>query len=202
MLAFHDIRLPDDVERGAHGGPMFRTTIVTTSSGVEYRNIDWQKARGRWEIGYGIQSDIEFQLVQSFFYERRGRGVGFRFKDWSDYEAIDSLIGTGNGANLDFQLIKTYNVLSGPEPYVRTITRPVAATLVIKVNDIVNANWTLGALGLVSFTGGNAPGNGLSVKASFEFDVPVRFDVDEFGITLEVFNAGEIPELPVAELRE
>lgn len=201
------MRLPVDVESGVHGGASFLTTIVTTASGLEYRNIDWAASRGRWDCGYGIQSVDDFKAVQEFFYARRGRGYGFRFKDWSDYQSNPAVgiagfeaIGTGNGVNLVFQLIKTYES-AGPLPYVRTVTRPVAGTVVVKVAGVINANWSVDTTtGIVTFTGGNAPANLAAVTASFEFDKPVRFDTDFFDMTLALFNAGVLPSLPVIEI--
>lgn len=201
---FDDIRLPDDVEAGAHGGPEFMTTIVAIGNGTEQRNIDWASAKASWDIGYGIQDQVDYKGVRDFFYARRGKAVGFRFKDWSDYQATDELIALGDGANLLFQLVKNYT--SGSATYVRKITRPVTGTLVVRVNGVVktvathyNINY---ATGLITFTGGNAPGNGLEVRVDYEFDIPVRFDVDKFDLRLEITIAGAVQALPIVELRE
>ena len=58
---FDDVRLPEDIERGTMGGPMFKTTVITMASGKEQRNQDWEVVRGTYNVGYGIQkrSDIE-----------------------------------------------------------------------------------------------------------------------------------------------
>lgn len=198
-MSFHDVRLPDDVEAGAQGGPSFKTAIVEMASGVEARNIDWQNARQRWDIGYGIQTRDEFIIIKEFFYARRGRAHGFRFKEWSDYQAVDQELGTGNGSNELFQLVVNYET-DGPEPYVRVITRPIEETIVVKDNGVITTAWVLDSLGIINFNA--APANGHVITASFEFDVPVRFDVDEFRLRLEHFDAGEIPNLPIIEIRE
>ena len=39
------------------------------------------------------------------------------------------------------------------------------------------------------------------VTAGFEFDVPVRFDTDQLEINSAGFEAGEIPSIPIVELR-
>ena len=47
------------------------------------------------------------------------------------------------------------------------------------------SGWTLDATtGVAPFT--TAPGNGLIVRAGFEFDVPVRFDIDMLDFTLDI----------------
>ena len=39
------------------------------------------------------------------------------------------------------------------------------------------------------------------MTAGFEFDVPVRFDTDRIAASLAGFAAGEIPSIPVVEVR-
>jgi uncharacterized protein (TIGR02217 family) len=45
------------------------------------------------------------------------------------------------------------------------------------------------------------PEQGVQVTAGFEFDVPVRFDVDRIETSVSGFQAGEIPSVPVVEVR-
>ena len=45
------------------------------------------------------------------------------------------------------------------------------------------------------------PGEGAVVTAGYEFDVPVRFDADRLEMSHASFEAGEIPSVPVVELR-
>lgn len=90
---FDDVRLDEDVERGAVGGPRFNTSIVEDDAGLEQRNQNWQYSRMRWAIGYNHLSAAEFKEILAFFYQRGGRARGFRFKDWSDYStALDAAI--------------------------------------------------------------------------------------------------------------
>lgn len=53
--------------------------------------------------------------------------------------------------------------------------------------------------GLLKFL--TPPASGLDVTAGFEFDVPVRFDTDIIETSLAHFEAGELPRVPVIELR-
>ncbi len=55
--------------------------------------------------------------------------------------------------------------------------------------------------GAVNFTGGSVPADGAVVTAGFEFDVPVRFDTDRLEISLSLIDAGEIPNIPIVEIR-
>jgi uncharacterized protein (TIGR02217 family) len=49
------------------------------------------------------------------------------FKDWTDYKATGQLLGTGDGAQTQFQLVKRYP--SGSVIEIRTIAKPVAGTV-------------------------------------------------------------------------
>ena len=80
-MAFHDVRLDEDIERAAVGGPSFKTSVLQLSSGFEKRNIDWQRARGIWDISYGVDTKTNLEAVVAAFYARQGRAHTFRFKD-------------------------------------------------------------------------------------------------------------------------
>lgn len=191
----HDVRLPDDVEQGARGGPGFKTTIVTLSNGEEQRNQEWSVARGAWDIGYGIRNRADMEAVYAFFMARKGRAFGFRFKDWLDYAAVAEAVGTPADP-LTRQLQKTYQ--DDVAAYVRTIVLPVADTLHVYIDDIETVSgWTLGDNGLLTFD--SDPGE--NVKASFEFDLPARFDTDGIPFSVLNLNAIAATNIPIIELR-
>lgn len=209
-MAFHDVRLPEQVERGATGGPRFNTTILPLVSGHEKRNINWLRARGAWNIGYGIDDETAFSAVLTFFYTREGQAHSFRFKDWSDYQLDRQVIGTTDGSTTTFQLFKRYT--SGGINYDRPLTKPLASgglAWVNGVSQVVSYDGTPATTevdinpltGVITLGATHAATNTLDVEIQTDFDVPVRFDTDEFGITLETFNAGAIPDLPIVEVR-
>lgn len=39
------------------------------------------------------------------------------------------------------------------------------------------------------------------MSAGFEFDVPVRFDIDRIQTSVASFQAGEVPDVPIVEIR-
>lgn len=160
-VTFHSVQLPVDVEKGAHGGPNFHTSILVLSSGKEKRNIDWSKQLCTFDISYGIQSKADAQLVLDFFYARFGRAYGFRFKDWGDYEAKDTYFASGDGVTTVFQASKRYS--SGPFFFDRKLTRlvqtwdtGVATGLPIKVDGVAKTegvNYTVDyETGLITFS--------------------------------------------------
>lgn len=197
-MAFDEVRLPDDVERGAQGGPQFSTTVLPLSNGFERRNVNWTIARSSWDIGYGVQSLDTLDLVRDFFYARQGRARGFRFKDWSDFSGTTENIGTGTGSQTQYTLRKQYT--SGLVTYNRPINKPVANTVSVFFNDVETTAFTLDTTtGIITFS--PAPGSGVAITATYEFDVPVRFDTDQLSINMNIFDAGSIPQIPVVELR-
>lgn len=198
-MAFDEVQLSEDVERGAQGGPKFKTTILELWSGHEVRNIDWQRARGEWDVGYGVQNLTLLNEVVAFFYARQGRGRGFRFKDWADYVGTEQNLGVGDAAEDQFQLRKQYT--SGLVTYNRIINKPATGTVRCFLDAVETFDFTVDTTtGLVTFT--SAPGAGVVVTATYEFDVPVRFDTDKLDVNVVIFNAGSIPSIPIVELRQ
>ena len=126
-MTFHEVRFPDDIAYGATGGPAYSTSVVATASGYEQRNMNWSAARGAWDVSSGLKKPSQLDLLIAFFRARKGKAYGFRFKDWTDYKATGQLLGTGNGANKVFQLVKIYASGAGSET--RTITKPVLGTV-------------------------------------------------------------------------
>ena len=207
-MAFHDICFPVDISLSYDGGPERRTDIVTLASGHEERNSPWAGSRRRFNAGYGIKSLAEIEQVIAFFEARHGRLHAFRWRDPFDWKSCsiadtpqphDQAIGTGDGMATQVQLTKTYT--SGGHSYIRTITKPVAGTVIVAINAITldpGACSVDPATGIVTFD--TAPADGAAITAGFEFDVPVRFDTDTLSISLAALKAGDIPNIPVIEV--
>ena len=205
-MAFHDVLFPLDIALGARGGPQRRTEIVTLGSGAEERNARWRHSRRRYNAGYGVTSLRQLSTVVAFFEERRGRLYGFRWRDRLDClscrpgeapAATDQPIGVGDGATVRFALAKTYG--TDHDPYRRPITKPVAGSVVVAADGFPVAATADAASGTVTLA--QAPAPGVPVTAGFRFDVPVRFDTDHLGADLSAFEAGEIPDIPLLEIR-
>jgi uncharacterized protein (TIGR02217 family) len=204
MEAFDDVRFPVALGREVSVEPAFSTAIVTTAGGAEQRNSEWADARLTFDAGPGVRSEADLHDIIAFFRARRGAAVGFRLEDPFDHSsngmilapgAADQLLGMGDGVRTEFPLIKTYG------QQVRRITRPVTETVRVSLDDVeITEGWTLGAKGVVAFD--EAPADEAEVKAGFRFDVPVRFAEDRLSLGRTTFAAGEIPSVPMIELRE
>lgn len=279
-----EIRFPTDIAYGSSGGAGYSTGISETLSGHEQAVLNWSKGRHRYDVSYGMRTQEQLEAVIALFHNVRGRGYGFRFKDWADYKscadaatptALDQSIGTGDGTDLTFQLQKTY--VYGAESYARTITKPVSGTTLVSIQNVTDPRWSVSTVtGIVTFSadvtktinaitqatqgkitftashtlivgetfqvssvsgmtqintkrvkvvaidsatqvttdhntttysaytsGGTIhtiPQTGEAVKAGYEFDVPVRFDVDSLNISLDDWKLGGV-SLPLAEVR-
>jgi len=201
MPSFHDVRLPENIERGAMGGPEFKTTIMATPGGLEKRNIDWSRTRASWDVGYGIQMKEDFEVIINFFYARMGRAYGFRFKDWTDFEiASEQSIGTGDGVEKSYQIYKQY--ISGGYFYNRDIKKPIAGTVQVYLDSVLQGGGFSIDYGTGIITFNTAPASNVNVGVICEFDVPVRFDMDKFDLNAEMWNVASIPNISLVELKD
>ncbi len=209
-MNFHEIRFPPGLSFGASGGPERRTEIVTLSNGFEERNSPWEHSRRRYDAGAGLRSMDDMSKLIAFFEARRAQLYGFRWKDWSDFKSclpsrevgpLDQDLGRGDGITRVFQLAKTY--VSGEQSYLRPIRKPVKGTVQVALAadpKVETLEFTVDAdSGLITFVA--PPDINVRVTAGFEFDVPVRFDTDRIETSISTFNAGEVPSIPVIEVR-
>ena len=209
-MAFHEIRFPANLSFGSVGGPERRTEIVALANGFEERNTPWAHSRRHYDAGVGLRSLDDVEALLAFFEARQGQLHGFRWKDWADFKSCpssrtvaydDQQIGAGNGIRTQYQLQKTY--LSGGVSYTRPITKPVFGTVKVGVQGHHQAEAVDFAVDLQSgvITFETAPPVGAQVTAGFEFDVPVRFDTDRILVSVASFQAGDLPQVPVVEVR-
>lgn len=197
-MGFVEVQFPTDISYGSSGGPEYATDIVASASGYEQRNIQWEQARARYNVAHGVKSKAQLDALIAFFRARKGRAIGFRFKDWTDYQATETL-GVGNGSTAQFQLIKTYVSGSGTET--RSIKKPVGGTVQVYKNAALQTSGVTvdTATGMVTFA--VAPANGQVISASFQFDVPVRFDTDKLSATLDAYGVHSWLDIPLVEVR-
>lgn len=207
---FHEIRFPANLSFGSIGGPERRTEIVKLSNGHEERNTPWAHSRRVYDAGLGLRSLDDIHAMIAFFETRGGQLHGFRWKDWADFKSCapsgrpafsDQVLGHGDSRSVSFQLGKRY--ASGPASYIRPITKPVEGTVKVGVGGDekrealdYDVDTTTGVITLIE-----PPGEGAAVTAGFEFDVPVRFDTDRIAVSVASFQAGEMPQVPVIEVR-
>lgn len=216
---FIDLRLPTGVERGVRGGSLFNTDILPLDSGREFRNINWQDARGKWDASYGVLAaqndpdvdyDATLQETQAFFHIMRGRAHSFRFKDHKNYKIGDpddpgsdhQNIALGDDTTQSFQLFKEWSYTGTIEVYQKPITKTVSGTESVYLDDVLQgAGYSIDATtGILTFS--TAPGPGVVIAVACEFDHHVRFDTDHFDMELFHEDLASWPSIPLVELLE
>lgn len=198
-MAFVETRFPTDIAFGSAGGPEYSTDIVITQGGYEQRNVNWSQARARYNVAHGVKTQAQLDALIAFFRARKGRADGFRFKDWTDFQAAGQNIGTGNGSATVFQLKKLYT--NGSVTETRLITKPVAGTIAVYKDGVLQSGtYTANtANGQITFSA--APANGVAITADFQFDVPARFDTDRLSATLDTYGSHSWQDIPIVEIR-
>ncbi|MDN5567514.1 MAG: DUF2460 domain-containing protein, partial [Paracoccus sp. (in: a-proteobacteria)] len=113
----------------------------------------------------------------------------------------DQVIATGDGQTRSFQLTKAYR--SGGTTYHRPICKPVLNSVRAGIggNEVfIGINYDVDhATGVITFE--EAPETGAEITSGYEFDVPVRFDTDRIAVSVASFQAGQVPDIPVIEVR-
>ena len=209
-MQFHEVRFPASLSFGSVGGPERLTDVVTLANGFEERNTPWKHSRRRYDAGVAMRSLDDIETLIAFFEARQGQMYGFRWKDWTDYKSgrakaepqfTDQILGAGDDVTAQVPLIKTYR--SGEITYARPVTKPVAGTVRVGLGDEEvqeGVHYEVDtATGILHFV--HPVNAGVRITAGFEFDVPVRFDIDRIHTSLASFQAGEVPNVPVVEVR-
>lgn len=209
-MSFHDVLFPPEISYGSAGGPKFKTTIFTADSGYEQRNIDWSSTRAEYDVSHGIKTQVQMDELTAFFYGRRGRAFGFRFKDFNDYRIKQQLIGIGDGVKTQFQIVKTYVDSNEITNEVHTFTRKlfkiawgtVAGVTMGAAVQVQGTHYTVDYnTGVVTFV--TPPLNTAEIRiGAAEFHVPVRFDTDHLDATHEFWNTQTWGSIPLIEVRD
>jgi uncharacterized protein (TIGR02217 family) len=195
---FHEVRFPECLSYGASGGPGFSTTVLMLASGFEQRNINWSKLRCKFDVARTLDTQGNVAECIAFFIARRGRTFGFRFKHWADFQ-FDTEVGVGTGSEQGIQLFKRYS--SGGVDFDRVLNKIVEGSYTVYFNDVAQVE---GSPPFVDIDTGEltvtAPA-GQTIRVAGEFDVPVRFDIDDLSLAITDKNFHQWGNVPLVELR-
>lgn len=120
------IPFPECLALGAVRAPVFLTDVAETVSGYESRNANWTQVRHEFDVGFAIRTKTDYALLARHFYMAKGRLHSFGMLDFLDSEVSEDE-GIVQEVNGEYQLFKRYG--TGPEAYLRKITRPVTANV-------------------------------------------------------------------------
>lgn len=162
--------------------PEWSNQLQVSASGKDTSIAYWSYPRWRWTIPYDIlRSDsvnLELQNLAGFFNLRTGSFDTFLYTDPDDYAIVGQTIGTGDGATVAFQLIRTWGSFNEPILAPHAVSAVYIGSSAVSSSKWAVTSWGSTAPGVVTFTPGNAPSSGLAVKADFTYYFPVRFMED------------------------
>lgn len=199
---FCEERFPTSVSYGSSGGPGFKTSVFQVDSGLVHTTPEWERIRARYDVTFDHCPRADIESVENFFYSMRGQAVGFRFKDWSDYQIVNQNVVIGDGNSTQFQLFKRYR--SGGYTFDRMIKKPSRGGegkfTLDGVELILNRDYYINYTnGMIIF---NTPPEAGAIGhiEYLEYDVPVRFETDSLMVSAEDFNQYSISSLNMIEI--
>ncbi len=190
---YDDVLFPIALGREAEVAPTFSTAILTAAGGAEQRNVGWAEPRTQYDVGPGVRSEADIATLLGFFRARMGPARAFRLRDPFDATGVDEVLGRGDATGRRFALVKHYDGV------VRRIVRPVTGSVRVAVDGVATQGFQVEAGGTIALDA--APPAGAVVRASFTFDVMVRFAEDRLRVTRATFLAGEAASVPLIEVR-
>ena len=207
IIVLSDIIAPNSLwSAGVRGKQIRRNQRVQVQSGEMQINVGWSRTLRQYEIGSVPLSVEQWQTLEGLHEVTEGGAYGFLLQDPKDSSVTDAsgkVVATG-GANT-YQLLQRKTAAGGTRVYDRVITRPRAASFVLKISGTPTGSYTLNdETGVVTIPAGPAAG---SVTWSGIFYVPVHFETDD--IDWELVRAGAAdtrlmagPSVLLTEVRE
>lgn len=182
-MAFDEVVFPEAISYGSRGGPSFNTDVARQENAHEQRTGIWLDAVHNYNARWGVKNHTQLRQVFTFFYARRGKLRGFRFKDHFNFSVSQEAL-VLDGSN-QVQLIK--NEVSGSETFRRTIRKPRASPAVtMRRNTIAFADFTLDTTtGIATFT---VPDSSGSIVNSSSFSITDITEANPAVVTTSVAN--------------
>lgn len=131
-VLFDEILLDTDliIAGGATGGPEYANTIVKNpATGIHKVNVSRYDFQQVWTISTELLTPAQLDYCVEFVGGGFGSAYGFRVLIISDFFVIDEVIGTGDGVQTIFPLIRTYTRPGASHTYSRRIVKPVVSAL-------------------------------------------------------------------------
>ncbi len=179
------------------GGPVYRTRVAETANGWEVRGSEWAEPRTRYDGQFDMMPPEWRDTLIAWYRSHYGAAYHFRFKDWSDYRIETPALCTATADPLIWAITKRYTDDIGEAT--RWITHPVISSLHVWDGGLeVTTGWVFDeASGMLVFDSPPARAPGVTC----DFDVPVRFEVDELTIGMNealMYSCDSVPLVEVA----
>jgi len=146
---FINEEFPHDISYNSIGATRYQTDVVMVDSGHTQRNSRWDQPLMEYDVAYGVRTLEHLHDLIAFFRAMQGRKHAFLYHDVVDHTStlatreearstppitpFDQLIGVGDNATKQFQLVKRYPTPSGTHYATRPIYKPKPGTVRIAV---------------------------------------------------------------------
>lgn len=206
MENFFNQELPSFLYTFIMGGPTFFTEIQSSNGGSEVRFANRTSPINKYKVSNCKLTVSQISELQQFFCTVQGRKYAFRFRDLIDYQNNNSPLEIVDKENFKFQLIKLYQSKEQKlaNKSCRKILKPEEGSVKIYLNEEeINEEILVNDLGIITISNIHNILNKDSLdslRASFRFDIPVRFETDalryrselDSSFTLEPFELIEV----------
>lgn len=160
--------------------PEFSTRIQTAVSGKELRASLMAYPIYKMSLSYEfLRASIatpELQSLMGFFNARQGAFDSFLYTDKTDNAVTAESFGTGNGSTTKFQLIRAYGGFT--EPVMNLNGLPVIKKAGVTL--VSGGDYTIDALGMVTFASAPAAAAALTWTGSFYYRCRFADDSNDF----------------------
>lgn len=180
--------------------------VQTGDTQIEYRKKTTPLSRRAWTVSWKAVIDADDVPDVEEMFETFGTHTSFllwppRLRDRRETTQQDlqntvtlGVVGDGSTATFQLQITRTVGSISGS----KKVMHPKSGTVLVYVNAVLKTETTHYTInystGVVTFTGGNIPTAGQSVKATFDYNTPVRFLSEEIETTIEIDTATNTQE--------
>lgn len=157
-------------------------SVIVKKTGSGRRKSLSRRAYPDWaiQVKFTGLTDAQVESIAGFIGQQRGEFEEFLWLDPVDYQETAVRIGTGNGSNTDFQLVRNL-----ADKFIFPITDYAAGSLTVYVNGVA-VTVTSVTEGLVKLAA--APALNAIVTATFQYYWRVAFDQGKFSWVDPFFN--------------
>lgn len=171
-----DVLFPVDIGRNFRRNLLGGDTVLKNRNGYAFFLTN-QPPGGLRGFSYprNLLAESERQTIESFFLVAQNSQDGFLYKDWKDYTATKTYIGTGDGSTTEYDLQKRYSVNGYTVD--RRLYHPVNDDVdEIYYDDIAQGSgWTFNTT-TKKIVFSVAPALNVVIESDYQFYIPVRFE--------------------------
>lgn len=163
--------------------PRFSTIVQRTASGKEVRAALMSYPLWEFELSFDVlradSTNHELQTLMGFFEQMLGSCTAFNYNDPTDNSVTAQVIGTGDGAATQFQLVRTLGGFIEPIQNVNAITGIYDNGSPVTQGSGAG-KYTVNSTGLVTFGTVPVAGHSLTWTGTYFFLCRFLDDIEEF----------------------